>query len=131
MKIDQNAKLEALKSEVKENAGKGDMSWDWLDLNLGKCEAILAKTAISAAIVIILILFGMLHHTHRKKHCLTEMNNQTSYMMGLNRTHLVNVLANEQTSYMLPMIQGVLNSPDLFPVPDYMRDDDTEEEEGV
>ena len=47
-------KLQKLKVEVRGNAGGGgSLSLDWLDQILGKWGAVLAKAAMSAAIVLI------------------------------------------------------------------------------
>ena len=47
-------KLEMLKSEVTDNAGKGgSIKWDGLDNLFGKWGAVLAKIGISALIVLV------------------------------------------------------------------------------
>ena len=50
-------------------------------------------------------------------------------MMGLQGGWMVNVLANGQMTHMRPVVQGLLGDADLFPIPDYLNDDDDPEDE--
>ena len=103
---------------------------DWLDQILGKWGAALAKAAMSAAIVLILIfLLTCCIVPILRRQFLRTVNRQTDVKMGLQGARMVNVLVNGQTTHMCPAVQGLLGDADLFPVPDYMDDEDDPEDD--
>ena len=78
-------KLQKLKVEVRGNAGGGgSLSLDWLDQILGKWGAVLAKAAMSAAIVLIMVSFlACCIVPMLRRQCLRAMDRHTDSMMGL------------------------------------------------
>lgn len=123
-------KLHQLKTELKENAGENKILSlpDWLELNLGKWGAILAKAAIAAALLLILVfllLFCIVPVVRRW--CLRTVERQTDTVIGLQRAMMLSQLPPRQLVLLSPAIEGVnggsgsgIAEPDLFPVPNYM-----------
>lgn len=121
-------RLEKLRGEVHENAGKGGLSLDGLSQILGQWGAILAKAAISAAIVLIVIFFltccivPML-----KRQCHQMMDKQLNVVMGLQKAHMLTMATPRQQAQIHLALQGVMGNPDRFPIPQHLDDSiDTE-----
>lgn len=119
-------KLEELRGEVHENAGKGGLSWDGLDQILGKLGAVLAKAAISAVLVLIvtfLLICCILPMLRRQ--CQQKIMKE---VMGLKKAHVLHMSTLEQQAQiLLAHLEIGLGEPDLFPVPS-CRENDSEEE---
>lgn len=110
-------KLKELRQEVKENAGHDKNAWDWLTLGLGNWWAALAIIGITvvAVMIVMAILFCCI--------------------IPILRTMFANVIAKQMSSATMnhmsiasgfELTQLITGQPDLFPVPDYEEDSDTD-----
>ena len=118
---------------MQENAGKGgSVSLNWFESNLGVWGALCAKAAIGAAIVLILIFLLLCCIVPMlRRQCEKAMDDHTGVIMKLQGAQMVNIMANGQKDKPHPALQGVLSDPDLFLVPYYMDDTDSDEEDEV
>ncbi|KAK9533170.1 hypothetical protein VZT92_008317 [Zoarces viviparus] len=124
-------KIRGLGQEVKDNAGKGGWSWDWLDRMLGKWGSVLVKAGISALIVLIvafLLACGIVPILRRQ--CQRCMDKQMGAMANLQLARMMNMMTIERGTK-AQFAQMVVGRPDLFPIPDYLEESDEMEETGL
>ena len=122
-------KLTKLKSELRESAGKGNLTWDWLDQILGKWGAVLAKAGISALIVLILVLFlTCCVIPILKRRCVRAMDKQMMVVAGLQRAQMLNMMTPMQMAQICAKEAGNGKTPDLFPLPDSLQSSDEDDQ---
>ncbi|CAJ1082563.1 syncytin-B-like [Xyrichtys novacula] len=121
-------KLTELRVELRESAGKGGLSWDWLDQILGKWGAVWAKIGLSALAVLILISFLTCCIILRRQ-CLRALGRQVTVATGLQKAQMLDLLTPSQMAQLCLNDSRAGNGDytDLYPNPACVGDSDEDE----
>lgn len=128
------SKLEALKVEMAGNAGKGgSIKLDELEEIFGKWGAALAKIGVSALVVLIMLfLLTCCIVPILKKWYVRAMDKKLDFVMDIQGAQMhINKYVDPRQLVRRILLAQREDTPDLFPIPDYLDDKYSSEAEGA